>query len=75
VKEEEGMDSVWLEWSLLLLWNMMILLGDHGDTQFLFSILHCSCLGYLHNKRNTRGVSHYGLAIYIKKHLNAKEEL
>jgi hypothetical protein len=23
----------------------------------------------------TRGLSHYGLAIYIKKYLNAKEEL
>jgi hypothetical protein len=26
-------------------------------------------------RRKRRGVSHYGLAIYIKKYLNAKEEL
>jgi hypothetical protein len=26
------------------------------------------------SKSNSRGVSHYGLAIYIKKHLKAKEE-
>jgi hypothetical protein len=25
--------------------------------------------------KNARGVSHYGLAIYIKKYLKAKEEL
>jgi hypothetical protein len=25
--------------------------------------------------KKTRGVSHYGLAIYIKKYLKAKEEL
>jgi hypothetical protein len=25
--------------------------------------------------KQTRGVSHYGLAIYIKKYLKAKEEL
>jgi hypothetical protein len=27
------------------------------------------------NQRKTRGVSHCGLAIYIKKYLKAKEEL
>jgi hypothetical protein len=32
--------------------------------------------GYLwHSNTTTRGVSHCGLAIYIKKYLKAKEEL
>jgi hypothetical protein len=30
---------------------------------------------YLLEEFETRGVSHYGLAIYIKKYLKAKEEL
>jgi hypothetical protein len=30
---------------------------------------------YEKNEKQTRGVSHYGLAIYIKKYLKAKEEL
>ncbi len=29
----------------------------------------------LHFEGRTRGVSHFGLAIYTKKYLNAKEEL
>jgi hypothetical protein len=37
-----------------------------------WSQLHLN--GHLHT-RKTRGESHYGLAIYIKKDLKAKEEL
>jgi hypothetical protein len=29
----------------------------------------------MHPLENTKGVSHYGLAIYIKKYFKAKEEL
>jgi len=32
-------------------------------------------VGYLQSRYQTRGVSHYGLAIYIKKYLTEKEEL
>jgi hypothetical protein len=31
-------------------------------------------IGTSKEERKTRGVSHYGLAIYIKKYLKAKEE-
>jgi hypothetical protein len=33
-------------------------------------VTHCGSL-----QSNTRGMSHFGLAIYIKKYLHAKEEL
>jgi hypothetical protein len=32
-------------------------------------------VAYLQSRYQTRGVSHYGLAIYIKKYLTEKEEL
>jgi hypothetical protein len=39
-----------------------------------FGSLSRLIIGTSKEERKTRGVSHYGLAIYIKKYLNAKEE-